>query len=155
MNRKTLLSFIGKSISVLNNQRQRHVSAIMAKYGLGSTGYGFLLSLQNQEGITQRELCSGLSIDDGLGSRTMVSLEKSGYIIRKRSKEDKRSYEVYLTKKARAIIPELHKGYEEWWEQLCGGMSDKDMKILASRLKAMAEQAAGREIFPGLWKEGS
>jgi hypothetical protein len=32
-------------------------------------------------------------------------------------------------------------------------MSEKDIKFLASRLKAMAEQAAGREIFPGLWKE--
>jgi DNA-binding MarR family transcriptional regulator len=125
----------------------------MAKYGLGSTGYGFLLSLQNQEGITQRELCSGLSIDDGLGSRTMVSLEKNGYIVRKRSKEDKRSYEIYLTNKARAIIPDLHKGYEEWWEQLCDGMSERDIKFLASRLKAMAEQATGREILPSLRTE--
>jgi DNA-binding MarR family transcriptional regulator len=148
-----MLAFIGKSVSVLSNQRQRHVSAIMAKYGLGSTGYGFLLSLQRQEGITQRELCSGLAIDDGLGSRTMASLEKKGYIVRKRSKEDKRSYEVYLTDKAKAIIPELGNGYEEWWEQLCVGMNDKDIKTLASRLKAMAEQAIGREIFPGLWKE--
>jgi DNA-binding MarR family transcriptional regulator len=153
MDRKTMLSFIGKSISVLNNQRQRHVSAIITKYGLGSTGYGFLLSLRNQEGITQRELCSGLSIDDGLGSRTSVSLEKRGYIVRKRSKEDKRSYEVYLTNKAKAIIPELIIGYEQWWEQLCSGVNENDLKILASRLKALAEQASGREIFPGLWKE--
>jgi DNA-binding MarR family transcriptional regulator len=144
-----MLSFIGKSISVLHNQRQHHVSDIMAKYGLGSTGYGFLLSLQKQEGLTQRELCSGLSVDNGLGSRTMASLEKSGYIIRKRSKEDKRSYEVYLTKKAKAIIPELHKGYEEWWEQVCSKTSDKDIKILASRLREMSEQSVGRNLFPG------
>jgi DNA-binding MarR family transcriptional regulator len=125
----------------------------MAKYGLGSTGYGFLLSLQNQGGLIQRELCSGLSIDNGLGSRTLVSLEKHGYIVRERLKDDKRFYAVYLTDKARAIVPELHKSYEEWWEQLCGKMSKKDITILASWLKAMAEQASGKEVFPDLWKE--
>jgi DNA-binding MarR family transcriptional regulator len=143
-----MFSFIGKSISVLNNQRQHHVSSIMAKYGLGSTGYGFLLSLHKQEGLTQRELCSSLCVDNGLGSRTMALLEKSGYIIRKRSKEDKRSYEVYLTKKAKAIIPELHKGYEEWWEQVCSKISNKDIEILASRLREMSEQLVGKDLFP-------
>jgi DNA-binding MarR family transcriptional regulator len=151
MDRKTMFSFIGKSISVLNNQRQRYVSAIMAKYGLGSTGYGFLLSLQHQEGITQRELCAELSVDDGLGSRTMASLEKSGYIVRKRSKDDKRFYEVYLTKKAKAIIPELHKGYEEWWEQLCDKINEKDLAVTAKKLKDMAEQLLGRELYPVRW----
>jgi DNA-binding MarR family transcriptional regulator len=154
MDKKKMLSFIGKSISVLHNQRQRHVAAIMAKFDLGSTGYGFLLSLYRQEGTTQRELCSDLSVDDGLGSRTMGALEKKGYILRKRSQEDARSYEIYLTKKAKAIIPELHKGYEEWWEQLCGTISDKDIEILASRLKEMSEQALGRDLFPaGVWEE--
>jgi DNA-binding MarR family transcriptional regulator len=133
---------IGKSITVLHNQRQRYVTAIMTKYDLGSTGYGFLLSLQRQEGITQRELCSVISVDDGLGSRTLRVLEKKGYILRKRSTEDGRSYEIYLTKKAKAIIPELYKSYEEWWEQLCSRISDKDIEILGSRLKEMSEQQA-------------
>jgi DNA-binding MarR family transcriptional regulator len=154
MDKRKMLTFIGKSISVLHNQRQRHVAAIMAKYDLASTGYGFLLSLYRQEGITQRELCAALSVDDGLGSRTMGSLEKKGYILRKRSPEDGRSYEIYLTKKAKAIIPELHKGYEEWWEQLCGAISDKDLEILSARLKEMSEQATGRDLFPaGEWGE--
>jgi DNA-binding MarR family transcriptional regulator len=154
IDKRKMLTFIGKSISVLHNQRQRHVAVIMAKYGLGSTGYGFLLNLQRQEGITQRELCAALSIDNGLGSRTMGSLEKKGYILRKRSPEDGRSYEIYLTAKAKAIIPELHKGYEEWWEQLCGRISDGDLEVLAIRLKEMSEQAAGRDLFPpGAWEE--
>jgi DNA-binding MarR family transcriptional regulator len=145
---KKLLSVIGKSISVLHNQRQKHVAAIMVKYDLGSPGYGFLLGLSGREGIPQGELSAYLFVDDGLASRTMADLEKKGYIIRKRSKEDARSYEIYLTEKARAIIPELHRGYEEWWEELCSSISDKDMEVLASRLREMSEQAIGRDLFP-------
>jgi DNA-binding MarR family transcriptional regulator len=143
-----LISIIGKSITVLHNQRQKYVASIMAKHGLGSTSYGLLLTLQKQEGIMQRELCAALFVDIGLASRTMGALERKGYIIRKRSKEDARSYKIYLTPKAKAIIPELHRGYEEWWEQLCKGISDKDMKVLGSLLKAMAEQAIGGDLFP-------
>jgi hypothetical protein len=35
---KKILSAIGKSISVLHNERQKHVSGIMSKYGLGVSG---------------------------------------------------------------------------------------------------------------------
>ncbi|MDR1900806.1 MAG: MarR family transcriptional regulator [Treponema sp.] len=145
---KNVLSVIGKSISVLHNQRQKHVSGIMAKYGLGSSGYGFLLSLQKKEGLTQRELSEGISVDYGLASRTLGSLEKKGYILRKRIKEDARSYEVYLTQKAKNIIPELHRAYDEWWEQLCSQISAQDIKILSSRLQEMAEKASGKNLFP-------
>jgi DNA-binding MarR family transcriptional regulator len=84
----------------------------------------------------------------------MGSLETKGYILRKRSPADGRSYEIYLTKKAKAIIPELYTGYEEWWEQLCEGISDKDLDVLSARLKEMSEQASGRDLFPaGEWGE--
>ncbi|GHV44994.1 MarR family transcriptional regulator [Spirochaetia bacterium] len=144
---KKMLSAIGKSISVLHNYRQKHVAGIMAKYGLGVSGYGFLLNIQSQEGLTQQKLSDNLFTDYGLASRILGRLEKKGYIIRKRTREDTRSYEIYLTNKAKAIIPELHKAYEEWWEQLCSQISAPDLKILGSRLQEMSEKATGKPLF--------
>jgi DNA-binding MarR family transcriptional regulator len=147
---KKILSAIGISISVLHNERQKHVSGIMAKYGLGVSGYGFLLALQNQEGLTQQKISDNLFTDYGLASRTFGRLEKKGYIIRKRTKQDARSYEIYLPDKAKAIIPELHKAYEDWWEQLCSEISAEDFKVLGARLQEMTEKVTGKPLFPDI-----
>jgi DNA-binding MarR family transcriptional regulator len=144
---KKILSAIGKSISVLHNERQKHVSGIMAKYGLGVSGYGFLLALRNQEGLTQQKVSDNLFTDYGLASRTFGRLEKKGYIIRKRTQTDARSYEIYLTDKGKAIIPELHTAYEDWWEQLCSQISAEDLRVLGSRLQEMSEKVTGKALF--------
>jgi DNA-binding MarR family transcriptional regulator len=144
---KNVLTVIGKSISVLHYQKQKNVAAIMEKYGLQSTSYGFLSYLKDREGITQRELCSILYIDDAVASRAMGTLVKKGFINRKRSKTDGRSYELYLTEKGRAIIPELLKGYEDWWKQLTDGIPRRDMELVCSVLREITERSIGQDLF--------
>ena len=150
---KGIFAIIGKSISVLHFQKQKNVAVIMEKYGLGSVSYGFLSYLQDREGITQRELCSILYIDDAVASRTMRTLVKKGFINRHRSKADARSYELYLTDKGKAVIPELMKNYEKWWEQLTSGISRQELEIAGSVLKEVTERAIGQELFPGNMKK--
>jgi DNA-binding MarR family transcriptional regulator len=144
---KKLVAVIGKSISLLHYQKQKNAASIMARYGLGSSCYDFLANLNDREGITQQQLCAILSVDRALASRTMGFLEEQGYILRKRSSEDARSYELYLTDKGKAIMPELFNGYNEWWTQLTGDIPQEDMAILSSRLKDMAERAIGGKLF--------
>jgi DNA-binding MarR family transcriptional regulator len=144
---KKSLAVIGKSISLLYYQRQKNMASIMARYDLGSSCYDFLANLNDREGITQQELCSILSVDRALASRTMGVLEEQGYIIRKRSPEDARSYQLYLTDKGKSIIPELFSGYDEWWKQLISDIPQEDMAILCSRLQEMAERATGNRLF--------
>jgi DNA-binding MarR family transcriptional regulator len=146
---KKVFSVIGKSISVLHFQKQKNVASLMLKYGLHSPSYGFLMYLRGRDGITQRELCSLLGVDDAMASRAMGTLVKKGFIVRKRSSQDARSYELYLTEKAKKVIPELQKSYEEWWEKLCEGIADRDMKTLCILLQEITEKATGQELFPG------
>jgi DNA-binding MarR family transcriptional regulator len=145
--KKDVFAVIGKSISILHYQKQGNVAAIMAPYGLRSLSYGFLCNLIDREGITQRELCAILNVDEALASRAMGTLVKKGFIIRERSKMDARSYELYLTGKARAIIPELLESYEKWWKQLCKGFPAEEMEILCSRLREMVERTTGRDLY--------
>ena len=120
----------------------------MSKYGLGSVSYVFLSYLLDREGITQRELCSTLYIDDALASRAMGVLVRKGYVKRLRSKLDARSYELYLTEKGKEVLPELLKMYESWWKQITAGVSQYKMNILCSVLKDISERVIGQELFP-------
>jgi len=121
---------------------------MMSKYGLGSVSYGFLSYLKDRDGITQRELCSILYIDDALASRAMGTLVKKGFVKRLRSITDARSYELYLTKKGKEVLPELLKMYEDWWKQITEGISEQEMDTLCSVLKEISERAIGQELFP-------
>jgi DNA-binding MarR family transcriptional regulator len=145
---KSTFSIIGKSISVLHFQKQKNVAVMMSKYKLGSVSYGFLSYLKDREGITQRELCSVLYIDDALASRAMGTLVRKGFIKRLRSKTDARSYELYLTEKGKEVLPELLKMYEDWWKKITAGISQEKLDVLCSVLKDISEQAIGQELFP-------
>ncbi len=130
---------IGKYISILHRQEQKYVSTCMKEYGLASPSYSFLSYLADNEGISQRELCSILVVDDALASRTMKDLERQGYIIRKRSDTDSRSYLLYLTDKAKDLVPKLVENYESWWETGLAKLKPEEQILLAEQLRIMAQ----------------
>jgi len=147
---RSIFSVIGKAISVLHFQKQKNVAAMMSKYGLGSVSYGFLSYLKDRDGITQRELCSILYIDDALASRAMGTLVNKGFVKRLRSGTDARSYELYLTQKGKEVLPELLKMYEDWWKEITAGINRQKIDILCSVLKEISEKAIGQELFPAI-----
>lgn len=88
---------LGKCISILYRQEQKNNNAAMKHYDLKYSCYNFLIYLSQNEGVSQKEMCSPLSLDETLATRTMQKLQKQGFIARK--KENMRSYSVYLTKR--------------------------------------------------------
>jgi DNA-binding MarR family transcriptional regulator len=106
---------------------------------LAAPSYSFLIYLFHNEGLTQRDLCQILAVNDALASRTMRTLENQNYIVRKRSVADTRAYELYLTEKSRKIIPILTQGYEEWWDKVLEQILPEEQEILADQLEQMTK----------------
>lgn len=131
---------IGKYISILHRQEQKYMTTLMKQYDLSAPSYSFLSYLNHNEGITQRELCSVIVVNDALASRTMNDLEKQGYIIRKRCEDNARSYELYLTDKARELIPEIIERYESWWSKAMEAIASEEQVVLTKQLQTMAEK---------------
>jgi DNA-binding MarR family transcriptional regulator len=55
----------------------------------------------NGDGVKQDDIVTGVAVSKPAISRTVMSLEKKRYLIRKQSQIDKRAYLVYMTDKAR------------------------------------------------------
>ena len=68
-------------------------------------------------------------------------LEENGFVERKRSETDKRAVEVYPTKKAEEVEPEIRRVYGEWRNQLFSGMDEDERDMLEEILEKLAKRA--------------
>ena len=71
--------------------------------GLTYTQYLVFLVLWDGDGITVGEVCRRLYLDSGTLTPLLKNLEKAGYVVRKRSKEDERVVLVSLTEEGKAL----------------------------------------------------
>ncbi len=74
--------------------------------GLTYTQYILFLVLWEKDGLTVGEICKRLMLDNGTVSPMLKKMQQDGYIVKKQSAEDERSFSVYLTEKGRALKEE-------------------------------------------------
>ena len=72
-----------------------------------------LLLIEAGNGITQQELARELSCDKVQVVRIIDYLSSNGYVERTPNKTDKRKYELSVTDKARKVIPNIKKAFDE------------------------------------------
>lgn len=135
------LSLLGKTISMLHRQEQRHIAAVMRPYGLGSSSYPFLIHLAKQEGLSQRELSRRLAMDEALATRTLRELERLGYVTRQREEADRRAYLLRLTEKGRACTALIRRELGVWWAQVTDGLPPQEVARTGALLDSMFQQA--------------
>jgi len=101
----------------LNNKifrtTQVYLDKVLKGYDLSSGSYPYLLILREHEGISQSRISSELDCDKAMSARTITKLINLGYLDRREDETDSRAYKLYLTEKAKVIIPkvldEIHK----------------------------------------------
>jgi len=72
-----------------------------------------LLLIDAGNGITQQELARELSCDKVQVVRIIDYLSSNGYVERIPNKNDKRKYDLSVTDKARKVIPDIKKAFDD------------------------------------------
>ncbi|WP_253198033.1 MarR family winged helix-turn-helix transcriptional regulator [Clostridium gasigenes] len=95
----------------LNNKifrtTQVYLDKVLKEYELSSGSYPYLLTLGENEGISQNKISKELGHDKAMSARTITKLIKLGYFNRKEDEDDSRAYKLYLTEKGKAVIPKV------------------------------------------------
>ena len=97
-----------------------------------------LLLIDAGNGITQQELASELSCDKVQVVRIIDYLSSNGYVDRIPNKTDKRKYELSVTDKARKLIPDIKKAFEELSSITLKGLTIKQKNELYTLLTIIA-----------------
>lgn len=85
----------------------QHFVEQLAAYDLRPAQFSALAIIDDNPGITQAELARGLAIEPPQAVPLLNKLEAMGLAARIRSKADKRSYGLYLSKAGETLLGEL------------------------------------------------
>ena len=135
----------GRWISILYRYGQSYVGRKLEGYNIGSGQYGILLNLHRKGGISQEELANYLKTDKGSIAKSVKKLEDEGYIERSPDADDKRAYKVFLTQKAKDVIPVLEEAIGSWEDTLVSGLSDGERLLVEQLLYKMAKNACNHK----------
>jgi DNA-binding MarR family transcriptional regulator len=133
---------IGRTLGCLHRNAQKYFHREFSKLGLGSGTHLFLMLLHHHhDGVTQNEISNRLHFDKAHTARAIQRLIELGYITKEKDATDNRAYRIYLTDKARQIMPDIKRVLKSWSDILAAGLSETEQKQAMALLKKMSENA--------------
>jgi DNA-binding MarR family transcriptional regulator len=141
--------FRHESLGYQVNQLARllaHALAVrIAPYGVVPGQFAQLLALFEEDGLTQRELCDRVRIEQATMANTLQRMQRDGLVRCVPDPDDKRRMRVYLTEKARAIEPELVAAARSLNADATDGLTDAEVtQYLDLTARVMKNLEAGR-----------
>ena len=133
---------MGKYVSVTYRHIIVYMSRKMEPLQIGAGQYAYLFALYVEDGQSQQSLTDRMLVDKAATVRAINKLEEVGCVERRPDPHDKRSFQIYLTEKGKAIRPQLESIVDEVQEILLENMSTEEKIIL----KRLMQQMAGNII---------
>jgi DNA-binding MarR family transcriptional regulator len=128
---------IGRWISVLYRQIQIHINRELEQYDISISHLQVLNVLFKNDGINQESISKILNYDKATIGRTVKKLIKEGYVVREIDPDDKRAYNLHLTKNGKQLEPEIIRILKSSTEILLKGFSNQETEIAFNLLSKM------------------
>jgi DNA-binding MarR family transcriptional regulator len=113
-----------------------------APHGVSSGQWRFLRVLWREDGLTQRELSRRVGMREPTTVIALKSLERSGFVTREKSVEDRRKVHVFLTPQAKALQAVLLPAVAEVNRIALEGLSEAEVGVLRKALNQVARNLA-------------
>lgn len=128
---------IGKVISYIYRYQRIFLDGELEPHGIGSGQFSFMMLLYLKDGVKQEALARIYKMDKATAARTIKKLEDAGYVYRKQDAEDKRAYNVFVSKKGRDIEAKMNKIALKWNDMVLSGFSEEEKQLNAAFLEKM------------------
>jgi len=128
------MNFIQLNSRIFRNI-QIYLDKILKKYDLGSGSYPYLFILEKQEGISQNMISRDIGHDKAMSARTITKLIELGYVYKQEDAADNRAYQLYLTDKAKEILPDLHEEFQVLVNLLTKDLTAEERQITLGSLR--------------------
>jgi len=116
---------------------------------------GILRMLNKSAGLSQQELASTLKIHTSRLVGLLDELETRGFVERRESQDDRRTYALHLTDGGRAILREIGRVAREHQESIMASLDKAEREQLADLLQRIAdEEGLTPGVHPGFSRLG-
>ncbi|WP_430866080.1 MarR family winged helix-turn-helix transcriptional regulator [Clostridium butyricum] len=119
---------------------QGHLDRKLKKYNLSSGAYPYLIVLAKNEGISQIQISREIGNDRAMSARTINKLIESGFIYKVQDEKDSRAYKLYLTSKAKEVLPLIHIEIQKTIHCITEDLTEDEKDITMRALKNIFEK---------------
>ncbi|APH20631.1 MarR family winged helix-turn-helix transcriptional regulator [Clostridium botulinum] len=130
-------NLLNKYIAMIDRASQSYLDEALKKYELSSGTYPFILALYDNEGINQNALSEYVKVDKALSARAIKKLIELEYVEKIINSKDARAYKLYLTEKAKAVVPEVRKALDGWLHIITNGLTEEEKETAECLLQNM------------------
>lgn len=124
---------------MLNNKifrnNQIHLDKMLKKFDLSSGSMPYLFILERSEGVSLHALSKKIGNDKAMTTRTIKRLIELGYVYKLEKDGDCRAYQLYLTEKAKVILPQIHGGIQKIVDLITVDLSPEEKAVTLSSMK--------------------
>ena len=109
---------------------------------LGISGYhhAYITIVCRNPGISQKKLKDFFMLDPSNITRSLIFLEKTGYLRRERDSKDKRAWNIYPTKKALQNYDEIVEIFENWKKEVMGDFTVAEQEAFGLFLRKITRK---------------
>lgn len=120
---------VGNFTSLVNKKMIYFLNSQLGVFDITAEQWQVLLTLSNQNKINQKVLSQAVNKDQPTLTRMLDILERKALVERHVSKEDRRSFSIYITEKGLNLTEKLTPYIEDIFRKILNGISEKDLKI--------------------------
>lgn len=132
---------LAKWLSVGFRYTAMHLDRALAPFGLSSSQYKYVLRICEYPGITQDQFFALFFVNPSNITRSLVALEKEGFLLRRQSTRDRRTYQLFPTERAREAYPRIKAICDDWQERLLAGVPPESRDFALQVLESIALRA--------------
>lgn len=132
---------ITKWISLIERCGLQYRDDNFKEFNISGNHHSYLFVISHNPGITQEELAKKMHINKSNITRNITLLIDKGLVIRKTCINDKRAFNLYLTSKAKKLLPALIDKQQFWNNVILKSFNDEQINDLINKLKQIAFNA--------------
>lgn len=131
----------------LNNKIYRNIQIyldkVLQQYELSSGACPYLFILEKKEGISQNRISEEIMNDKAMSARTITRLIELDYVYKMTDERDSRAYKLYLTEKAKDVIPKIHEEIRILVSIITEDLSQEERLITMMSLRKIFNRTQG------------
>ncbi|MDF2566679.1 MAG: winged helix-turn-helix transcriptional regulator [Oscillospiraceae bacterium] len=128
------MHFIMLNSKIFRNT-QIYLDKVLKEYELSSGSFPYMFILEKNEGISQNKISKEIGNDKAMSARTITKLIELNYVYKKEDEMDSRAYKLYLTTKAKEIIPKIREEIQALINLITEDLSQEEKLIMMNSLK--------------------
>lgn len=117
-------------VSALRKDFVLYCNKELQEIGLSQGLLYFLIYIGKHKGCSPSSIAAGLNADTGHTTRSLDRLTELHFVVRRKNKQDRRAYELHLTKEGEEAFQKARILFKEWDEKILEELGEEKVKLL-------------------------